>query len=345
MLATITFLGIHLKKLMQFLNKVIKGSQKYSNEVKLSTIVGRLWPVETLLGRSLAFFRFLGAQFTSATLLISSQHPGLVYNCCSRSLFGKNSFNMSTAATSMMDKVREKMQALKDKIEEAEERELMAKAEMKDAEARAYQHESDLDSMQNRMALIEKDLAKTTKQLDEKREKLEQLENKQEEDSEVVRKLEGVELDGDERLIELEEMLKEATAQADQFDHRNIEIIQKLQQTESELAKQRARADAAEALLEKLQTSVDEAGDNLKNLEMKDSNASQWEAETEEKIQFLEEQLKEILAQAEDTERRCAPLERTLDEHSVQIEEFRRKKEEVEKEMEEMAELVEMSIE
>ena len=88
---------------------------------------------------------------------------------------------------------------IKDKIEDAEEREHNAKVSLKEVEATYNQHESDIDSMKKRISLLQKELDEKRVLLEERKIKSEEFEEKCVQESEVVRTLESVEIDEDER--------------------------------------------------------------------------------------------------------------------------------------------------
>lgn len=134
-------------------------------------------------------------------------------------------------------KVRERMQKIKDKIEEAENREHNAKEELKEVLAAAYQHESDIDSMKKRTDLLSRELEEKTTLLEERKLKSDRLEEKYEKESEVVRELENVEIGEDERFHDLETELSETTQKAEQLELQTTELKQKLGQLENEIHK------------------------------------------------------------------------------------------------------------
>lgn len=134
-------------------------------------------------------------------------------------------------------KVRERMQKIKDKIEDAEEREHNAKLSLKEVEATYNQHESDIDSMKKRISLLQKELDEKRVLLEERKIKSEEFEEKCVQESEVVRTLESVEIDEDERLHQIETDLAETTVRADTTELQNTELKQKLGQLENEIQK------------------------------------------------------------------------------------------------------------
>lgn len=241
------------------------------------------------------------------------------------------------AETVLLGKVRERMQKMKDRIEDFEQREFDAKSALKEAQALAYQHESDRDSIANRIDMLEKELEKVNERLEHKEARLAELEEKTEEEGNIVKELTSNEMDGDEKLNELEFMVKEAWKEASETEHRHIEIANRLTQTQNELDKVNNRYDVSLQKIERHESILSEAGENVKDLQLKDENASEKEVESEEKILFLQEQLKETLALAEDAERRAAPIDRATDDLIEQIEKYKTKKADVEAEMEGMA--------
>lgn len=104
------------------------------------------------------------------------------------------------------------------------------------------------------------------------------------------------------------------------------------------------RESTAEEKVKVLTERVNQAGENLRDLEAKDEDASEREQVNEEKVSFLQVQVKEILATAEDQERKIPQLERTIDQMNTEIDDWNAKVEEVKKEMDDMEALVGESI-
>ena len=100
------------------------------------------------------------------------------------------------------------------------------------------------------------------------------------------------------------------------------------------------RECAAKEKIRSLTDRVTQAGENLRDLELRDEDASEREQFNEEKVSFLKEQLKEMLAAAEDHERKIPPLERVIDQMTTEIRDWCGKCEEVRKEMSDMEMLV-----
>ena len=134
-------------------------------------------------------------------------------------------------------KLRQRMQGLKDQIDTAEDREQDAKELLKKVEEHSYQLESDRNSLESKISLARNLLNEKTKQLSEKKERLEELECKGERESELVKALEVMELDGDEKLNDLEKLAKTANEEVENKELQNKERALRLAQLENELEK------------------------------------------------------------------------------------------------------------
>ncbi len=139
--------------------------------------------------------------------------------------------------TTAKNKIREIMQELKDKIDDAEDREQNAKELLKEAEEKAYQFESECSSKAKKITLTEKQLAEKTKELNRKIKRLEELKQKDEVESGLVKTLENMELDGDEKLNDLEKQLQKISFMADNKESENQELTLRMAQLENELEK------------------------------------------------------------------------------------------------------------
>lgn len=78
-------------------------------------------------------------------------------------------------------------------------------------------------------------------------------------------------------------------------EHKLSEVTLKLRVTEDELQKATLRAGNFEERVEILERAIDETGENLAATDQRYNEATEREIEAEEKIEFLLDQLKELV--------------------------------------------------
>ena len=136
---------------------------------------------------------------------------------------------------SVKNKLRQKMQDFKDRIDEADEREHEAKEKLKLVEDATYQLESERNSKESKIVMAQQQLDEKNKQIRKLEKKLRELEDKRERENELVKTLEVMELDGDEKLSDLERQAKTMTDTIENKESQNQEMGLRLKQLESEL--------------------------------------------------------------------------------------------------------------
>lgn len=144
---------------------------------------------------------------------------------------------MQTA--NVRNKIRDRMQDIRNKIDVAEDRECDASELLKEVKEKAYLLESDRNSMEKKINFTKKLLDEKNKELTKKLKKLGDLEDKDKVESELVKTLETIELDGDEKLNSLEKQLQKISDIAEKKESENKESTLRLEQLESELEKVR----------------------------------------------------------------------------------------------------------
>ena len=93
-----------------------------------------------------------------------------------------------------------------------------------------------------------------------------------------------------------------------------------------------------------LEETVESTGESLRNLEERELESSDKEALNEEKIAFLEGQMKEAEVRVEAAERQAQNLERVIVETDTERQSWVSKREEIEREMEDIEGMEDLSI-
>lgn len=223
------------------------------------------------------------------------------------------------------NKIRDRFQEIRDKIDVADDRADNALDVLKEAKRKADELELDRDSCKRKIELTKASLAERNNELKKKLKKLEDLEDKDKVESELVKTLENIELDGDEKLNSLEKQLQKISNIADKKESENKESTLRLEQLESELEKVFRREGDALEKAEKLQECIQLARSQMDGLKEREEGAYEREDESEKKLTFLTQELHTKASEAEEKERQVNNLTLYRDKIKAEIQEERKK--------------------
>ena len=142
-------------------------------------------------------------------------------------------------ANDVKNKLRQRMQDLKDKIDEAEDRIQTAKDQLKKLDGTSYQLESERNSKKSKIALGKLQLKEKNDQLEKMQALLEELTEKSNRENELVKTLEVMEMDGDVKLNDLEKQAKSLIEMSEDKELQNREMTLKLAKLGRDLEKVR----------------------------------------------------------------------------------------------------------
>ncbi|XP_046857961.1 meiosis-specific nuclear structural protein 1-like [Xenia sp. Carnegie-2017] len=233
-----------------------------------------------------------------------------------------------------MEKVKERIRLLKDKIEDAEQREADDALATKELEAKIDILGGEKTTLLSRINVVKADLLKVKNQLDEKETKLDDALARNENSEIRVKELADTEVDGYERSDKIESTLKEAAINKERADHMLVEaerksiLEQELVRIEEKYEKEQERGD-------ELKKTLDGYTDQMRDLEEKDRDASEREDVSEDRMKFLESQIRVTLSSAESHEREAVKLENLNATLNDEVKSFKEKYENVLREMDE----------
>mgnify|MGYP002803578197 FL=1 len=239
-----------------------------------------------------------------------------------------------------LEKVRNTFVKLKEDIDGAEDRYYESKNAKLESDNRLEKAEEEQESYRRRIKLLEVELEKTKKTLGEKEDRLAHLEGRTEDDDEKRREFEGIEIERDDQLIAMEEEALSAKQQAHEASHILMETQRKLLVVEGDFEKACQRCDAAVDKEQLFLDLIERNGEELRTLEDRDNQAAEREFDAEEKLRFLEEQLKEAVARAEGAERDVVRNENIVISVKNDLHGCKDKRVNVEKEIDRIEELV-----
>jgi len=203
----------------------------------------------------------------------------------------------------MGEKVRGKLEEITSFIEDADERVLTRKNNTAEVMSRNDKLEVDLAQAKRRILLIHEDLRTTTTRLAEMEAKLHKVQSESEEIEKVRDEMEANEGEMEEKIENLEEGIRETKRKNQVNLSREVECVRKEGVCSAEIAKLREQAEISEARVAVLEGQLEGFNQSLSELEEREGEAGEREDLNEEKVAFLERELKETTMRAEAAER------------------------------------------
>lgn len=234
-----------------------------------------------------------------------------------------------------MEKVKERIRLLKDKIEDAEQREADDTLATKELEAKIDILGGEKTTLLSRINVVKADLLKVKNQLDEKEAKLDDALARNENSEIRVKELADTEVDGYERSDKIESTLKEAAINKERADHMLVEAERKKLILEQEFVRIEEKYEKEQERGDELKKTLDGYTDQMRDLQEKDRDASEREDVSEDKMKSLESQIRVTLSSAESHEREAVKLENLNATLNDEIKSFKEKYENVLREMDE----------
>jgi len=184
---------------------------------------------------------------------------------------------------------------------------------LEEAEKQQMVNEEDVSALQRRSLLLDDDVTRSESRLTVETTKLAEAAAEAEQ-VEIKRKvLEAKGFVNDERMDSLEEAIGTAQAIALTSSRNAEEVARKLGMTQVELDRTMEKAKEAETKIQELEEQLNVVGQNMKTLELSETNALKRHEDAEEKIRDLILNLKFTEIQAAAAEREAAKLQQELD--------------------------------
>lgn len=213
---------------------------------------------------------------------------------------------------SKFSKVKERVSELQGEIDAAETRETDAIHELREALTRLEKAEAELATHDRRIKLLQAELNASTTRYDDSAGKLNKVEGDTSGIEDRRKELEDNEVEGDERLQDLEERAKEARRMLEENEVKLTEIKRKEVVLKRDIIRVVEKGETSEKRVNLLENTIQSTGENLRNLEEREDEASEKEALNEDKIAFLECQMKEAEVRLEAADRQVQNLERVI---------------------------------
>jgi len=232
-----------------------------------------------------------------------------------------------------LGKVRRKLEQATELIESTDEKIINHKASTVEAIARNDKLEVDLQSSKRRIVIIQEDLRVTKERLAVKEEKLKKTQDESEEVEKARDEMESKESEQEEKMSNLETSIKDMKRNSELNAGKLVESERKHGVCNMEIEKLRTKAETSEARVKVLEERIEAVGKSLSELEEREGAAGEKESLNEEKMAFLERELKDTTVRAEAAERMNAVLKNTSLETEQEIQKWVNRREEMVKQM------------
>lgn len=240
---------------------------------------------------------------------------------------------------SQVENVIQKMLAVKDKTEEAKERESDAKFKLKEVKLEAVPKENEAAGYKRRIQLLQLKLKEVLSETEGKEKTLKELKEKAEVEGERGKELSYAEVETDEQLRTIETKVQDAQSSAENAQLRLNDAQRKLTVMENELSRTEIRRDTALHRIPELEKMIKTAGENLHKMQMEDAMANDREQDYEQKLQLLEDELSKKVKECEEIDRKANGSLRRINELTAEIENWQEKKLKLENEFAAIGEL------
>lgn len=206
-----------------------------------------------------------------------------------------------------------KMMQVENKLDDAVEGNAHAVLALEEAEKQQMINEEEVSALQRRCSLLDTDLVTTENRLTVESAKLAEAAAAAEA-VEIQRKtLESKSFINDEAIDNLDERIVTAQGIALVSTRNAEEAARKLAMTQVELDRTNEKAGEAESKIQELEEQLNVVGQNMKTLELSETNALKRHEDCEEKVRDLTLNLKFAEIQASAAEREAAKLQKELD--------------------------------
>jgi len=222
-----------------------------------------------------------------------------------------------------------KIMKVENDLDETTEKLLASALSLEEAEKQQLVNEDEVSALQRRCSLLDDDCTRSDTRLQVETSKLAEA-AKMAEEVEVARKiLEAKGFVNDEAIDSLDRKIIVAQEVALISTRNAEEVARKLAMTQVELDRTNEKSSEAEARIQELEEQLNVVGQNMKTLELSETNALKRHEECEEKIRDLILNLKFAEIQAAAAEREAAKLQKELDALMEELSDWKDKYQEI----------------
>jgi len=206
---------------------------------------------------------------------------------------------------------------------------LKAQVDIEQAEKDQLVKEEEVSGLQRRVILLDDDITRSEGRLSIESKKLEEAAKLADEVERARKILENKGMQNDEKIDSLDQNIVMATSVAMDSSRKMEEASRKLGMTSVDLERTIKRCEDCEVQIQELEDELKVVGQNMKTLELSETDALARQEKFEETIRTLTHSLKMTEIQAAQSEREAARLQKELDAVSLELDDWRVKYEEV----------------
>jgi len=222
-----------------------------------------------------------------------------------------------------------KIMHVENDLDSTTEKLLKATLDIEQAEKDQLAKEEEVSGLQRRVILLDDDIGRSEGRLSVESKKLEEAARLADEVERARKLLENQSMKSDEKIDSLDSNIIEATAIAIDSSRKMEEAGRKLAMTQVDLERTLLRCEESEVEIQELEDELKVVGQNMKTLELSETEALLRQEKYEETIRTLSCNLKMTEIQAAHAEREAAKLLKELDGVKADLEDWKDKYQEI----------------
>jgi len=222
-----------------------------------------------------------------------------------------------------------KLMGVDNSLDDTNEKLLKAGVSLEEAEKQQLVSEDEVKALQRRIILLDDDLNIVEQRLSVETKKLEEVARLADEVERQRKILENKSMQNDERIDSLDQNIGVATTVAIESSRKCEEAQRKLAMVQVDLERTLGKADEAEKNIQDLEDELKVVGQNMKTLELSETQALDREEKYEETIRSTTGSLKMAEILAAHNEREAAKMQKELDNVKEELEEWKTKYDEI----------------
>jgi len=222
-----------------------------------------------------------------------------------------------------------KIMHVENDLDSTTEKLLKANLDIEQAEKDQLAKEEEVSGLQRRVILLDDDIGRSEGRLSVESKKLEEAAKLADEVERARKILENKGMQNDERIDSLDQNIIITTSVAIDSSRKMEEASRKLAMTQVDLERTLSRCEESEVEIQELEDELKIVGQNMKTLELSETEALLRQEKYEETIRTLAANLKMTEIQAAHAEREAAKLQKELDNVVADLEDWKDKYQEI----------------
>jgi len=222
-----------------------------------------------------------------------------------------------------------KIMGVENDLDTTSEKLIKATLDIEQAEKDQLAQEEEVSGLQRRVILLDDDIQRSESRLSIESKKLEEAAQLADDVEKKRKLLENLSMKNDERIDTLDSQIIDATLIALESSRKMEEAGRKLAMTQVDLERTLARCEELEVEIQGLEDELKIVGQNMKTLELSETDALARQEKYEETIRSTSSTLKATEIQAAHAEREAAKLQKELEAVQIDLEDWKDKYQEI----------------